>query len=141
MSKNRFLICVGLCLLVAIPLTVAATYRKLMAKTTPPGPQVSQENTQDPSEVPQGLLFELRPSGFIPTETEISAGKYMLLLENRSGAKDLHFSLERENHGRVAQSPEHRRDWAERLQLTPGTYVLSEAEHPEWKAVIRVTPR
>jgi len=141
MSKNRLTICVGLCLLVAIPLTVASAYRKFIAKTAPLGPTVSQQSTDDPSEVPQGLHFELKPFGFLPAETEISAGKYMLLLQNRSGAKDLNFTLERENQGRVAKSPEQRRDWSEKVHLTPGTYILSEVDHPEWKAVIRVTPR
>ena len=135
MSKKR-LICIGLCLLVVIPLTAAMAYRKLAVKTV----TISQQATDDSSEVPQGLAFELRPFGFLPAETEVSAGKYMLLLENRSGAKDLNFTLERENQGRVARSSEHHRDWNEKVHLTPGTYILSEVDHPEWKAVIRVTP-
>ena len=136
MSKNGFRICFLACFLVAIPLTVARAYRTNKKSSTAP-----PITTQDSAEVPQGLLFELRHFGFIPAETEITAGKYTLLLQNRSGGKDLKFTLERENQGRVAASPEHHRDWSAKLQLAPGTYILSEVDHPEWKAVIRVTPR
>jgi hypothetical protein len=137
MSKARLTICVGVCLLVAIPVTAALAYRKLIS-TSAPLKQIAQA---DANSVPQGLRFELRPSGFIPAENEITTGKYMLLLQNRSGLADLNFTLEREDHDRVAQSDQHRRDWTTKVQLAPGTYILSELNHPEWRSVIRVTAR
>ena len=136
MPKKRLIICVVTFLLVAIPLTAATAYRKIQGAAP-----ASEETIQEEASVPQGLLFELRPSGFIPSETEVSSGNYMLLLQNRSGGKDLNFTLERENQGRVAASPERRRDWAAKVRLAPGTYILREVDHPEWTAVIRVTPR
>ena len=140
---KRFSLCaVVVCLLVAISLGVSAKYRKLKGTTEPSlNKSAATMSAQDPSDVPQGLLFELRPAGFIPTETEVSAGNYMLLLQNRSGIRELNFTLEHESQGRVAASDQQRRDWTKRIQLGPGTYILSEANHPEWRAVIRVTVR
>ena len=143
MSKNRFTIAATLlCITVAIPLAASSVYRRMMttrpqleatlAKAAPVGA------TQDP-DVPQGLLFELRPAGFSPAETRVVAGKYFLMLQNRSGIRDLTFKLARENEGNVASSNQQQRDWKGTVHLGAGTYVLSEAGHDQWRAVIRVT--
>ena len=144
MSKNRFSLCaVVVCLLALVSLSVSAKYHNFNGTSVPNSKDSSANNdsAQTHSDVPQELLFELRPSGFIPAETEITAGHYMLLLENRSGMKELNFTLERENQGRVAASDQHRRDWTKKVELAPGNYFLSETNHPEWRAVIRVTAR
>jgi hypothetical protein len=85
------------------------------------------------------LSFEVTPAGFEPSETIVSHGKFLILLQNRTGRRDLNFWFARENEGRVAESDPQKRDWKAQVQLSPGTYILGEAEHPEWKSVIRVT--
>jgi len=90
-------------------------------------------------EEPQVLAIEVTPPGFNPSETIVQKGKFLLLLRNRTGRRDLNFWLARENEGRVAESEPQKRDWKAHVHLNPGTYILGETDHPEWKCVIRVT--
>ena len=119
-GRSVFTLIFILCVLAIVPMTVSST-------------------PQGASDGPQGLIFELGPSGFIPSEVNVNAGKYLLVLENRSGEKQLTFTLERENGARMAESDKDRRDWKATVQLSNGSYILSEANHPEWRAVIRVS--
>src|SRR5690242_3826281 len=143
MSRNRFAIAAAvLCVGVALPLTATTVYRRLLTKKPHPETTLAKAppvtTAQDPA-VPQGLLFELSPAGFTPAETSVVAGKYFLMLQNRSGLRGLSFALARENEGNVASSNQQQRDWKATVQLAPGTYILSEAGHDQWRAVIRVT--
>jgi len=88
---------------------------------------------------PQVISLEANPSGFEPAETIVHRGKFLILLQNRSGQRDLNFWLARENQERLAESEPQKRDWKAQVQLGPGTYVIGETSHPEWKATIRVT--
>ena len=97
------------------------------------------ESIIEPQDEPQVLAFEVTPSGFNPTETTLHQGKCLILLRNRSGQRDLTFWLVRENEGRVSESEGQKRDWKTQVHLKPGTYILGEANHPEWRSIIRVT--
>ena len=88
---------------------------------------------------PQVISLQLNPSGFEPAETSAHRGKFLILLQNRSGQRDLNFWLARENQERLTESEPQKRDWKAQVQLGPGTYVIGENSHPEWKAIIRVT--
>jgi hypothetical protein len=98
-----------------------------------------KETKVSTQEEPQVLAIEVTPPGFNPSETIVQKGKFLLLLRNRTGRRDLNFWLARENEGRVAESEPQKRDWKAHVHLNPGTYILGETEHPEWKCVIRVT--
>jgi len=95
--------------------------------------------TSSAQDVPQVISLEVTPSGFESGETIARRGKFLILLQNRTGRRDLNFWLARENEGRVAESDAQRRDWKAQVQLNPGTYVIGETNHPEWKYTIRVT--
>lgn len=95
------------------------------------------ENTND--DEPQVISLQLNPSGFEPAETSAHRGKFLILLQNRSGQRDLNFWLARENQERLTESEPQKRDWKAQVQLGPGTYVIGESSHPEWQSVIRVT--
>lgn len=88
---------------------------------------------------PQVVSIEITPSGFQPSETIAHHGKFLILVQNRSGNRDLRFYLIRENQERLSESQPQKRDWKAQVQLGPGTYVVGEASHPEWQSVIRVT--
>jgi len=88
---------------------------------------------------PQVISLQLNPSGFEPGETIAHRGKFLILLQNRSGQRNLSFWLARENQERLAESEPQKRDWKAQVQLGPGTYVIGESSHPEWQAIIRVT--
>lgn len=90
-------------------------------------------------DVPQVISLEVTPSGFESTEIIAPRGKFLILLQNRTGRRDLNFWLARENQERVAASESQKRDWKAQVQLTPGTYIIGETNHPEWRYTIRVT--
>ena len=85
-----------------------------------------------------GLVIPLRPTGFVPAELEITDGRYLLIVENRCGIRDLTFHLDREGGERLHEAQEHKLQWKEKFNLRPGSYVLSVLEHPEWHCVIKV---
>src|ERR1700716_614897 len=41
----------------------------------------------------QALVVVLRPYGFDPVEIDVAAGRYLMVVQNRSGARDLTFHL------------------------------------------------
>jgi hypothetical protein len=96
------------------------------------------ELTEEPSDI-QALLFEVRPFGFNPSELTVPAGRYLIVLSNRTGRSDLAFRLDREGNGRVSESRPNRRDWKQQVQLLPGNYTLTEANNPSWRCSIQVT--
>ncbi|HKU77621.1 MAG TPA: hypothetical protein VJR02_27155 [Pyrinomonadaceae bacterium] len=100
----------------------------------------AENATTDSSEdLPQVISLEVTPSGFDSAEIIAPRGRFLILLQNRTGRRDLNFWLARENEGRVAESESQKRDWKAQVQLNPGTYIIGETNHPEWKFTIRVT--
>ena len=97
---------------------------------------VPSTSTQDE---PQVVSMEVTPSGFQPNEATAPRGKFLILLQNRTGRRDLTFWLARENRERVAESAPEKRDWKAQVQLGPGTYIIGETNHPEWQFTLRVT--
>ena len=94
--------------------------------------------TQEPRDL-TALVFAVRATGFDPDEFTVSAGRYLIVVQNRSGRRDLIFRLDRENGERLHEVRPVGRNWQRQFQLQPGKYVLSEAEHPEWRCEINVT--
>lgn len=104
-----------------------------------PTTTVERATTPQNEDVPQVVSLQVTPSGFEPRETIAPKGKFLILLQNRTGRRDLEFWLARENEGRVAKSEPQKRDWKAHVQLGPGTYIIGETNHPEWRSIIRVT--
>ena len=100
---------------------------------------VQSNNETKTDDETQVLSFEVTPNGFEPGEMSVRHGKFLILLQNRTGRRDLNFWLAREHEGRVAESEPQKRDWKAHVRLTPGTYILGETSTPEWKSVIRVS--
>lgn len=98
--------------------------------------ELSASSTEDE---PQVVSLEVTPNGFEPIETTARRGKFLILLQNRTGRRDLSFYLVRESQERVAESDPQKRDWKTHVQLGPGTYIMGETNHPEWRSIIRVT--
>jgi len=127
--SNKKLILAALTVVAAIAIAVPLTGRTASTRSATPA-------TED---VPQVITLQVTPSGFEPRETIAPKGKFLILLQNRTGRRDLNFWLERENEGRVAESKPQQRDWSAHVQLAPGTYIIGETNHPEWQSIIRVT--
>lgn len=86
----------------------------------------------------------LRPSGFEPASLTRTQGEFILAVYNHAGVEDLGFVLTHETgrKEREARPPRGRqKKWAEALDLAPGSYTLSVADHPEWMCDITITPR
>lgn len=89
----------------------------------------------------EALPITLRWGGFVPQELTRPAGDYYLSINNLSGVQDLVLRLDRE-HGNSMQEAKVSRQktyWRLQVHLTPGTYLITEAGHPQWVCRITVT--
>jgi hypothetical protein len=88
-------------------------------------------------------VLTVSPRGFDPAEVRWPKGRIFLTVNNLSNVSELVLRLEREVGGRVKEMK--LRSKKERsagvLDLTPGDYLLTEANHPGWVCRIKVTPQ
>lgn len=90
----------------------------------------------------QALPILFKVGGFVPREITRPAGDYLLSIGNLSNVKEVKFRLEAEHGARLKEVKARRqKPWREVVRLTPGTYLLTEEDHPEWVCRITVTPR
>ncbi len=120
-------------LLAIVCLVAAKTKRKPIIHVSPPA------NAADKSDV-QGLVFAILPTGFIPADVELTDGRYLFIIQNRCGIRDLTFQLDRQTGGRLHEVHDQKLQWKKQFDLQPGTYVLSVVDHPAWRSVIKVKP-
>lgn len=87
-------------------------------------------------------LITVGPSGFEPSRLTRPKGRVYLVVDNMTDlpAIDLRLAREAGNSLHEVRVPRGQSDWAELLDLTPGTYVLREAAHPDWACRLDVTP-
>jgi hypothetical protein len=88
-------------------------------------------------------LITIQPGGFEPAEITRPQGRIRLAVDNRSGNNEVLLRFEREasQHQHEFSIPGSKLDWREVMELQPGTYLLSEANHPEWVCRITITAR
>lgn len=81
--------------------------------------------------------------GFDPAEVSWPKGRIFLTVDNRSNVSELELHLDRESGGRVKEmNPRTKKERsAGVLDLHPGEYLLTEANHPGWVCRIKVTPQ
>lgn len=80
-------------------------------------------------------VVTITPRGFEPAEITRPAGRFVLLVENRTELGDLELRLyntDRRMHLRERRLSREERDWIEELDLEPGHYVLKETNHSRW---------
>jgi len=104
--------------------------------------RVSQQAPAKPK-LTDSVLITIFPGGFDTTEITSPAIPFFLLIENRSGLSDVSLRLDRLAGSRLRQVSVGREqpDWSDLLDLTPGSYVLSEANHSDWNCRITITPQ
>ena len=88
------------------------------------------------------VFVTLKPTGFEPAELTRSRGPFLLMVDNRSNNPDLLFLLDGESGKRehVQQTRTGGKlDWNKVLDLPPGRYLLTEADHPNWVCQITIT--
>lgn len=88
-------------------------------------------------------LLTLRQRGFDQAEVSWPKGRFFITIDNRTNVSELNLQLDRETGGRVKESKLKMRK--ERslgvFDMTPGVYLLTEADHPGWVCRIRITPQ
>jgi hypothetical protein len=91
----------------------------------------------------EALPITLKRGGFVPGEIIRPTGHYFLSVTNFSGVGDVLLRLDREGRERLHERRVQRENpsWRQNMHLTPGTYLLTEANHPEWVCRLTITAR
>jgi hypothetical protein len=86
-------------------------------------------------------IVTILPDGFEPTQITRPVGRIMLMVNNRSGLGAVTFRLDLDPGIRLLDVtvPRTKLDWVDMVDLIPGSYVLSEANHPDWVCHITIT--
>jgi hypothetical protein len=89
----------------------------------------------------QAELITVAPHGFEPQELTRPRGRFLLMIDNRSGLETVALRLTREGGPRVREMrvPREEPDWSEVVDLDPGRYLLTEANHSGWVCVITIS--
>ena len=84
-------------------------------------------------------LITITPHGFEPREISRPKGSILLRVENRSGLRDVSIQLNSEAgpNLRALHVPREQPNWDDVIDLEPGRYVITEANHPNW--ICRIT--
>lgn len=129
--------------LMSVALLAALTLGVFALTPNKPNPGGGGAAGQGHSHRPQAEMLPvmLRAGGFVPGEISRPAGEYVLSVNDQSGTQGLRLRLERENGERMHEARVSRSKpfWRQLLRLTPGTYLITEANHPEWVCRITVT--
>ena len=91
-------------------------------------------------------ILSIQPNGFEPSHITRPSGLFLLAMDNRADVEDLTLRLNRVNR---LQEPalldvtvrRERLNVDEYLDLAPGNYAITEANHPEWVCHITITAR
>ena len=86
-------------------------------------------------------LVTVTPHGFEPQQITRPLGPFLLMLDNRSGLRQVNLHLSREAGARLRDVPVPREEpnWSEVVALPPGQYLLTEADHPGWVCRVVIT--
>jgi hypothetical protein len=89
----------------------------------------------------QTELVTITSRGFDPAEITRPRGPFILAVDNRSGLAQVSLSLavEHARHLKEVRVPREQLDWHGVVDVAPGRYVLTEAEHPDWQFVLTIT--
>lgn len=116
------------------------------ARTKPAVPGAKSANSappqrQRPIAQMESELITITPHGFEPREITRPQGRFLLMIDNRSGLAATALQLTREAGPRTHQMrvPREEPNWSDVVDLQPGRYVLTEAGHLRWGCHITIT--
>jgi len=107
-------------------LTPRTAAKEVVAKT-----KVMDDSQQQlPADV---TLTTLNATGFSPSEIAHEAGRFRIVVRNKSGVADLDLRLDGEQSSRWVERHElgEIQGWVATVELEPGTYTITEANHPD----------
>jgi hypothetical protein len=88
-------------------------------------------------------LVTILPTGFNPSAITRPHGRFLILIDNRSGLEEVNVKLDRVG-GHTLRAVRRMKDqliWRQIEDLPPGEYLLTEGDHPDWVCRIKITPR
>ena len=146
--RTRILVLTAACALFALGLAAAAHAWRASALSKNALPAAEKNVPAAP--VPQrrrpladfeSELITITPHGFEPREITRPQGRVLLMIDNRSG---LPLVAPRMNLGvgvglRDVALPREQPNWSEAVNLSPGVYLIAEANHPLWVCRIVIT--
>ena len=139
-DKSRACISSSMAIAIAVVVVVIASFARsaYMKKDVTLLPQQPQKQDRLETE-----LITLQQMGFEPNEIRRPQGVFVLGVDNRSGLEALDLRLVRADGQRlnVLQARKRKLSWREVVDLAPGQYLLSEANHPEWTCNVTILPR
>jgi hypothetical protein len=102
---------------------------------------VTTAQNQQPTERVQVEVITIRSTGFEPREITRPAGRVLLAVNNSSGFNEVLVRLVRADGALLHEVRISRkgRNWRQPLDLIPGNYVLTGANHPNWVCHITIT--
>jgi hypothetical protein len=100
------------------------------ARQAPASPRVGAE------------LITITPRGFVPAEINRPAGQALLAIVNQTGLAEITLRFDRQGAARLKEErmPKNKVRWRSLVNLHPGNYQMTEANHPDWMCRIVVTP-
>ena len=136
------LMAVAVAALVCAARTYSSGVRPKDARAVPTNTPSKSDQNEKAGMIVETELIALTPTGFEPAEVTRPAGEFILMVENRT-RQPVSLSLARETGERLHEMKESREepDWNELENLTPGRYLLTEADHPEWTCSVTITAR
>lgn len=147
--RTRVLVLTAACALLALSGLAAAAHAW---RASAPSKNVLPEvvNASPAAAVPQRTrhiadfeseLITITPHGFEPQEITRPQGRFLLMIDNRSGLSATSLALTREAGERTHEMrvPREEPDWSDVVNLPPGRYVLTEDDHSEWTCVLIIT--
>ncbi len=112
------------------------------ARINSPTHELAIQPSAGPAQNPQirTELITIRPTGFDPTEIRLTDGQFRIAVDNKSGLDEVTLRLTREGGARVREMrlPLGQLKWREKLNLPDGIYLLTEANHANWRCRIIV---
>ena len=117
-----------------------------LAFTATSGKNVAQQPSATPT--PEKITAEsltLTQTGFFPPEFSHPKGRFILAINDRTGLPENNFILSRDTGNNKREKVKdvkvlrHQPDWNDVIDLNPGDYLITEANHPAWECRITIT--
>ena len=141
-KRRRLIIITGSVIFIfCITLAVGAYATREPVAVGQPSAPVARAQANNPRKRVETEIITVLPHGFDHEEITRPHGEFVLMVDNRSGIDDITLRLDREAGNRLkeVQFRGEEIDWNDVVDLSPGTYVLSEANHPDWVCRITIT--
>jgi hypothetical protein len=102
----------------------------------------SIQSAKTPIQIDHALIT-LTPRGFYPSEVTRPEGPFLLAVDSRVGNRDITLRITRDNGAKEKEKSlkKGQSRWRQLIDLSPGRYVLTEADHPEWVCHINIVAR